>query len=94
MILITENVGLSLSYGLSLNGVLFWALYMSCFVENRMVSVERIKQFTNIPSEAEWVKKDSAPPSNWPSHGNVELKDLQVTYLKLMAIFKSKYDMI
>ncbi|CAH1417576.1 unnamed protein product [Lactuca virosa] len=75
-----ENVGLSLSYGLSLNGVLFWALYMSCFVENRMVSVERIKQFTNIPSEAEWVKKDNAPPSNWPSHGNVELKDLQVRY--------------
>ncbi|KAI7725280.1 hypothetical protein M8C21_011147 [Ambrosia artemisiifolia] len=75
-----ENVGLSLSYGLSLNGVMFWALYMSCFVENRMVSVERIKQFTNIPSEAEWVKKDNPPPSNWPSHGNVELKDLQVRY--------------
>ncbi|KAI3749264.1 hypothetical protein L2E82_19871 [Cichorium intybus] len=75
-----ENVGLSLSYGLSLNGVLFWALYMSCFVENRMVSVERIKQFTNIPSEAEWVKKDNPPPSNWPSHGNVALKDLQVRY--------------
>ncbi|KAL8214885.1 hypothetical protein R6Q57_004334 [Mikania cordata] len=75
-----ENVGLSLSYGLSLNGVLFWALYMSCFVENRMVSVERIKQFISIPSEAEWVKKDSPPPSNWPSHGNVELKDLQVRY--------------
>ncbi|KAI7735014.1 hypothetical protein M8C21_016194, partial [Ambrosia artemisiifolia] len=75
-----ENVGLSLSYGLSLNGALFWALYMSCFVENKMVSVERIKQFTNIPSEAEWVKKDNPPPSNWPSHGNVELKDLQVRY--------------
>nr|XP_043610795.1 ABC transporter C family member 4-like [Erigeron canadensis] len=75
-----ENVGLSLSYGLSLNGVLFWALYMSCFVENRMVSVERIKQFTNIPSEAEWVKKDNPPPSNWPSQGNVQLKDLQVRY--------------
>ncbi|GJX96190.1 ABC transporter C family member 14-like protein [Tanacetum coccineum] len=75
-----ENVGLSLSYGLSLNGVLFFALYMSCFVENKMVSVERIKQFIKIPSEAEWVKKDNPPPSNWPSHGNVELKDLQVRY--------------
>nr|XP_043609017.1 ABC transporter C family member 4-like [Erigeron canadensis] len=74
------NVGLSLSYGLSLNGVLFLALYFSCLVENRMVSVERIKQFTNIPSEAEWVKKDNPPPSNWPSQGNVELKDLQVRY--------------
>ncbi|KAK9726300.1 hypothetical protein RND81_05G204600 [Saponaria officinalis] len=75
-----ENVGLSLSYGLSLNSTLFWAIYTSCFVENRMVSVERIKQFTAIPSEAEWSLKDRLPPSNWPTHGNVELKDLQVRY--------------
>lgn len=79
MLYSSENVGLSLSYGLSLNGVLFWAIYMSCFVENKMVSVERLKQFTNIPSEAEWEKKDSLPSPNWPTHGNVELKDLQVT---------------
>ncbi|BBH10336.1 hypothetical protein Prudu_023100, partial [Prunus dulcis] len=50
----SENVGLTLSYGLPLNGVLFWAIYMSCFVENKMVSVERIKQFTNIPSKEAW----------------------------------------
>ncbi|XP_057535963.1 ABC transporter C family member 14 [Amaranthus tricolor] len=75
-----ENVGLSLSYGLSLNSVLFWAMYTSCFVENRMVSVERIKQFTRIPSEAAWTLEECAPPPNWPTQGNVELKDLQVRY--------------
>ncbi|KAE8665478.1 ABC transporter C family member 4 [Hibiscus syriacus] len=75
-----ENVGLSLSYGLSLNGVLFWAIYMSCFVENRMVSVERIKQFSRIQPEAAWHIQDRLPPPNWPAHGNVELKDLQVRY--------------
>ncbi|KAL2507646.1 ABC transporter C family member 4 [Forsythia ovata] len=48
-----ENVGLSLSYGLSLN----------C----RAVLCE-------------WKKKDFLPPLNWPTHGNVELKDLQVRY--------------
>ncbi|XP_027158033.1 ABC transporter C family member 14-like [Coffea eugenioides] len=37
-----ENVGLSLSYGLSLNSMLFWAIYVSCSLENKMVSVERI----------------------------------------------------
>ncbi|GJR70779.1 retrovirus-related pol polyprotein from transposon TNT 1-94 [Tanacetum coccineum] len=68
-----ENVGLSLSYGLSLNDMLFWALFMSCFVENCMVSVERIKQFTNIPSESEWFKKDNLPPPNWPDHGRITL---------------------
>lgn len=75
-----ENVGLALSYGLSLNSVLFWAVYMSCFLENKMVSVERIKQFTVIPSEAEWKRKDFLPPLNWPTQGNVELKNLQVRY--------------
>ncbi|KAK6937389.1 ABC transporter type 1, transmembrane domain [Dillenia turbinata] len=75
-----ENVGLSLSYGLSLNTTLFWAIYMSCFVENRMVSVERVKQFTDIPSEAEWKVKDCLPAPNWPAQGNVELRDLLVRY--------------
>ncbi|TXG71729.1 hypothetical protein EZV62_000308 [Acer yangbiense] len=75
-----EYVGLSLSYGLSLNGVLFWAVYMSCVVENRMVSVERIKQFTKIPSEPAWRTTNSLPLSDWPIHGNIELKNLQVRY--------------
>ncbi|KAG7967293.1 hypothetical protein I3843_08G093600 [Carya illinoinensis] len=75
-----ENVGLSLSYGLSLNGALFWAIYISCFVENRLVSVERIKQFTNIQSESAWEIKDCLPPLNWPTHGKVDLKNLQVRY--------------
>lgn len=44
-----------------------------------MVSVERIKQFTNIPSEAAWEIKDRLPPPNWPARGNIDLKDLQVT---------------
>ncbi|KAE8681622.1 ABC transporter C family member 4 [Hibiscus syriacus] len=75
-----ENVGLSLSYGLSLNSVLFWAIYLSCFVENRMVSVERIKQFSKLEPEAAWHIEDRLPPPNWPAKGNVELKDLQVRY--------------
>nr|GMD68922.1 ABC transporter C family member 14-like [Ipomoea batatas] len=68
-----ENVGLSLSYGLALNSSLFWTIFNSCFMENKMVSVERIKQFTNIPSEAEWRKNDLLPHPNWPSKGHVEL---------------------
>ncbi|VVB03655.1 unnamed protein product [Arabis nemorensis] len=75
-----ENVGLSLSYGLSLNSVLFFAIYLSCIVENKMVSVERIKQFSVIPSEAAWERKENQPPSNWPFYGNVHLEDLKVRY--------------
>lgn len=78
-----ENVGLSLSYGLSLNSVMFWAIYMSCFIENKMVSVERLKQFSNIPSEAAWNIKDRSPPPNWPGQGHVDIKDLQVSTIDL-----------
>ena len=53
-----------------------------------MVSVERIKQFTNIPSESAWEIKDRIAPSNWPAHGNIDLRDLQVTGLELI-LFKS-----
>lgn len=73
-----EYVGLSLSYGLSLNQVLFWAIWISCFIENKMVSVERIKQFTNIPSEAAWRIKDCLPDSNWPTKGDIDVIDLKV----------------
>ncbi|XP_059646878.1 ABC transporter C family member 14-like [Cornus florida] len=75
-----EYVGLSLSYGLPLNGVLFWTVFMSCFVENRMVSVERIKQFINIQPEGPWKITDCLPSPNWPSHGDIEIRDLQVRY--------------
>ncbi|KAF5176353.1 Multidrug resistance abc transporter atp-binding and permease protein [Thalictrum thalictroides] len=75
-----EFVGLSLSYGLSLNSVIYSAIYMSCFVENRMVSVERIKQFINIPSEAPWQIKGCLPSPEWPTHGDVHINDLRVRY--------------
>ncbi|RDX86659.1 ABC transporter C family member 14, partial [Mucuna pruriens] len=75
-----EYVGLSLSYGLALSGLMSITITMTCSVENKMVSVERIKQFTNLPSEAPWKIADRSPPQNWPSQGNIELKNLQVRY--------------
>ena len=61
-LLYAEHVGLYLFYGLSLNSVLFWAIYMSCFVENRMVSVEKTKHITNTSLEAAWDFKDCVAP--------------------------------
>ncbi|KAK2649459.1 hypothetical protein Ddye_016948 [Dipteronia dyeriana] len=74
------SVGLALSYGMALDSVLFFVVYISCLLENQMVSVERIEQFTNIPSEAAWEIEDRHPPPSWPDQGNVDIKDLQVRY--------------
>ncbi|KAG5555058.1 hypothetical protein RHGRI_012555 [Rhododendron griersonianum] len=75
-----EYVGLALSYSLSLNGSLFWTVYITCTVEKQMVSVERIRQFIRIPSEAPWRIPDCVPSPNWPHHGDIDIKDLQVRY--------------
>lgn len=75
---IAEYVGLSLSYGLSLSAVMAITVTLTCQVENKMVSIERVKQFSIIPPEAPWRIPGALPPSNWPTHGNIKLQDLQV----------------
>ena len=45
-----------------------------------MISVERILQFTNIPSEAPLVIEDHRPKPEWPADGRIELENLHVQY--------------
>lgn len=45
-----------------------------------MISVERILQFTNIPSEAPLVIEDCIPNPEWPTDGKIELQNLNVQY--------------
>ena len=77
--MILELVGLALSYGLSLNVLLYWTVWLACALENKMVSVERIHQFTKIPSEAPLVIPDRRPAADWPSTGTIEINNLQVS---------------
>ena len=77
---LSELVGLALSYGLSLNSLLYWAVWLVCNLENKMVSVERIHQFTNITSEAPQVIPERRPAADWPSTGAIEFHNLQVGY--------------
>ncbi|XP_039682564.1 ABC transporter C family member 10 isoform X2 [Medicago truncatula] len=45
-----------------------------------IVSVERINQYSHIPSEAQEVSEGNHPPINWPDVGKVEIKDLKIQY--------------
>eukprot|EP00897_Mesotaenium_endlicherianum_P007164 jgi/Mesen1/6476/ME000330S05492 len=74
-------VGLSLSYGLALNSCIYNAVVLYCQLENRMVSVERIDQYSAIASEAPRVsQKNRAPPPEWPSEGEIVIKNLEIRY--------------
>uniref|UniRef100_A0A0D6QY91 Uncharacterized protein n=1 Tax=Araucaria cunninghamii TaxID=56994 RepID=A0A0D6QY91_ARACU len=76
-----EYVGLSLSYGLALNGCLFYLVYCICQIEQKMVAVERILQYCRIPSEAPLVLPNQQPERCWPNQGSIEIEHLQLRYL-------------
>jgi hypothetical protein len=48
IIFCTETGGLAVTYGLSLNMLQGWAIAVLCSLENRMISVERMLQYTII----------------------------------------------
>ena len=72
--------GLAVTYGLNLNAVQTKAILFLCNLENKIISVERMLQYTTLPSEAPFVIKDNQPDYSWPLFGEVHIRDLQVYF--------------
>ncbi|XP_052178883.1 LOW QUALITY PROTEIN: ABC transporter C family member 3-like [Diospyros lotus] len=72
--------GLAATYGLNLNMLQAWFIWNLCNMENKIISVERIFQYTSIPNEPPLVIEANRPNGQWPSHGEVDIRDLQVQY--------------
>lgn len=71
-------MGLSLSYALTLTTSQVFLTRWFCNLDNHIISVERIKQYMNIPSEPPAIVEGNRPPPSWPSEGHIDLQDLQV----------------
>ncbi|CAO2177146.1 unnamed protein product [Urochloa humidicola] len=72
--------GLAATYGLNLNVLQAWVIWNLCDVENKMISVERILQFSNIPSESPLVIEEYRPMEAWPWYGTIQIDGLQIKY--------------
>ncbi|KAL8170697.1 hypothetical protein V2J09_022501 [Rumex salicifolius] len=73
-------IGMALSYGISLNFFLTVSVRSQCMLSNMMVSVERLEQYMNIPSEAPEIIENNRPSISWPDKGKVEICNLKVRY--------------
>ncbi|KAI9174448.1 hypothetical protein LWI28_017471 [Acer negundo] len=73
-------IGMALSYGLSLNVFLIFAVQSHCSAANFIVSVERLEQYMHIPDEAKTIAESRQPEDNWPATGKVEITNLKVRY--------------
>ncbi|XP_075805253.1 ATP-binding cassette sub-family C member 4 isoform X1 [Microtus pennsylvanicus] len=73
------QVGLALSYAITLTGMFQWSVRQSAEVENMMISVERVIEYTNLEKEAAW-EYQKRPPPGWPHEGVIVFDNMSYTY--------------
>lgn len=78
--------GLAVTYGLNLNGRLSRWILSFCKLENKIISIERIYQYSQILGEAPAIIEDFRPPSSWPETGTIELLDVKVLFKNTIFI--------
>uniref|UniRef100_A0A8C1F9V6 Multidrug resistance-associated protein 4 n=1 Tax=Cyprinus carpio carpio TaxID=630221 RepID=A0A8C1F9V6_CYPCA len=78
-LLLKDNVGLALSYAVTLMGMFQWGVRQSAEVENMMTSVERVVEYTELESEAPW-ETQKRPPPDWPNRGLITFDKVNFSY--------------
>ncbi|QLQ82390.1 hypothetical protein HG537_0H01520 [Torulaspora globosa] len=73
-------IGLSLSYALQITQSLNWIVRMTVEVETNIVSVERIKEYSEIKSEAPLTIEGHRPPEEWPDKGDIKFEHYSTRY--------------
>ncbi|KAJ1301602.1 hypothetical protein OPQ81_008850 [Rhizoctonia solani] len=76
-----SQIGVALSYILLVQQSFGWMVRQSAEVENDMNGVERILHYAqHVEQEAPYEVPDKEPPASWPESGEVELKDVVMSY--------------
>lgn len=73
-------VGLAMSYALQITQSLNWIVRQTVEVETNIVSVERVLEYANLPSEAPDVIFKNRPTIGWPAQGGVSFQNYSTRY--------------
>lgn len=73
-------VGLAMSYALQITQSLNWIVRQTVEVETNIVSVERVLEYAELPSEAPDVVSKNKPKISWPAQGAVHFKSYSTRY--------------
>ncbi|XP_070201960.1 multidrug resistance-associated protein 1-like isoform X2 [Littorina saxatilis] len=76
----SADAGLCISYALQLSGTLTWMTRQICDFETNIVSVERLKEYSEITPEADWTIPEKNPPAQWPERGEVTFNNYTTRY--------------
>ncbi|KAI8601841.1 hypothetical protein EDD21DRAFT_373502 [Dissophora ornata] len=72
--------GLSLSYSLTFTDHVLWLVRLYSNNEMNMNSVERVREYMDLPQEPPAVIEDARPPPGWPNNGEIEVENLVMQY--------------
>lgn len=75
----TGKIGLVMCYLLQLFDLFQWCIVLNTYIENLMTSVERIMEYTQLPSEPLYEGRKK-PPVNWPSKGEITFSNVSLAY--------------
>lgn len=81
-----NEVGLAITQIMTLTGMLQWGARETAEVSNHLLSVERILQYRDLPSEKSAENTKNAPQNtqivgkDWPLRGKVEFKNVSYRY--------------
>ncbi|XP_078519306.1 multidrug resistance-associated protein 1-like isoform X2 [Lissotriton helveticus] len=73
-------VGLAVMNSLRLVGVLGMAVYTATELETNSVAIERVKEYCDVESEADWTSTQSTMLQNWPQKGEIVFKGYGLRY--------------
>ena len=73
-------VGLSISYALQITQALNFVVRMASELETNIVAVERIKEYSETPTEALPIIESHRPSDDWPREGHVKFDHYSTRY--------------
>ncbi|XP_025025911.1 multidrug resistance-associated protein 6 isoform X2 [Python bivittatus] len=73
-------VGFSISCALQITGILNWMVRASAEIDNHIMSVERVRDYSQTPKEAPWTLDNHLQGDRWPTEGAIEFRGYSLRY--------------
>ncbi|CAH8871965.1 unnamed protein product [Trichobilharzia szidati] len=79
--------GLALVYSLSVSNYLTFVIRSSSELENSAISIERVREYSGIPSEGEWhLDEYNQQLEQWPKVGSIEFNNYSMRYRRELEL--------